>query len=1065
MSRWWLLVALSACWINSAFCQIPPPAASSKNKDDSQEAFIFDHVENHIRFEDDGTGLRDTTAVIRIQSEAAIQEFGQLVFGYSSATEKLDVQYVRVRKPDGKVVETSTAGAQDFAPDVLKEAPMYSDYRERHISVASLQAGDVLEYHTVVHVTPLAPHEFWYEHSFPKDAVVREDLLEIDIPKARAVKLKSPDKPYENHDNGDRRIYTWDIKNFKPDRERDREELSEDFRPDVQLSSFTDWQQVAQWYSKLQSDRAAPDDTIRKKAAELTRGATTPEEKTRRLYDYVAQNIRYVSLSFGVGRLQPHQASEVLQNGYGDCKDKHTLLQSLLRAEGVRSYPVLINSFRRLDADVPSPGQFDHLITAVPLGPNFTWLDSTAEVAPYGLILYQLRDKQALLASDDSKGGLVRTPLESPIKNSVTIKMDGSFTETGSFEVKIDLSATGDSDVPLRMAFRQTAQSRWDQLLQVLSRSWGLSGDVSEVHLDPLQETTKPFQLSYRLRQDSFFRVPTSSTDFRLLPPMALPRARDTESKVPTAPIDVGPAAEHIYRAYIRFPANYTVHLPPSVKMSRDYGEYSSSYVLEKNTLQAERRLTLKVSQLPASRRFDYESFRNAAGNETEQLLSATVTAGAGGAEHTASASADTSPAELQKLGVAALQRRDFSAAVDLLKRAVNADAERKDAWDQLGQAYAGLNQHDDAIAAFRKQIGLDQNHKSANSELADELQKEGKFNDAVAAYQKQLEISPYDKKAHENLGLLYVQMKRDKDARAELEAAAAIPPEDPAITAALAEMYDRTGSPDKAASLRSALTGASAATSGSDIFAAALRDDINPDQTIRESRQTLDQIGDQFDSGEYDRLTPAAFSSMNLVALSWSRIGWAKFLQGETLDAMQFLNSAWLLSQSGAVGNRLGRVYEKEGQQEKARHMFALAAAAGGSEAKSSRDEATKLSADSKAADQEIIKASAELLQMRTVKVASAGNKGSAQFALVFETSSKPSRAEFLDGDAALRPAEGKIREKEFTLRFPEISSIKIVRRANLSCEASGCTVVLQPLEGVNDATPPSAAANSHVP
>jgi transglutaminase-like putative cysteine protease len=63
-----------------------------------------------------------------------------------------------------------------------------------------------------------------------------------------------------------------------------------------------------------------PDESVRKKAADLTRGATTPVEKTRRLYDFVARNIRYVSLSFGVGRLQPHAASEVLQNGYGDCK-------------------------------------------------------------------------------------------------------------------------------------------------------------------------------------------------------------------------------------------------------------------------------------------------------------------------------------------------------------------------------------------------------------------------------------------------------------------------------------------------------------------------------------------------------------------------------------------------------------------------------------------------------------------------------------------------------------------------------------------------------------------------
>ena len=113
--------------------------------------------------------MSETEAVVRIQSQAGVEEFGQLVFGYSSATEKLEVEYVRVRKPDGQVVVTPESTAQDFAPDVLKEAPMYSDYRQRHISVAALQPGDTLEYRTVTRVlTPLAAGNFWYEYTFPK---------------------------------------------------------------------------------------------------------------------------------------------------------------------------------------------------------------------------------------------------------------------------------------------------------------------------------------------------------------------------------------------------------------------------------------------------------------------------------------------------------------------------------------------------------------------------------------------------------------------------------------------------------------------------------------------------------------------------------------------------------------------------------------------------------------------------------------------------------------------------------------------------------------------------------
>src|SRR3984893_18097569 len=128
----------SIIWMMSADAVAQAPAPSNQKttnaNSNSEEAAVFERILNRVRYENDGTEVSQTEAVIRIQSQAGVEEFGQLVFGYSSATEKLEVEYVRVRKPDGKVVVTKESTAQDFAPDVLKEAPMYSDYRQRHIS-------------------------------------------------------------------------------------------------------------------------------------------------------------------------------------------------------------------------------------------------------------------------------------------------------------------------------------------------------------------------------------------------------------------------------------------------------------------------------------------------------------------------------------------------------------------------------------------------------------------------------------------------------------------------------------------------------------------------------------------------------------------------------------------------------------------------------------------------------------------------------------------------------------------------------------------------------------------
>src|SRR5260370_33508641 len=159
------------------------------------------------------------------------------------------------------------------------------------------------------------------------------------------------------------------------------------------------------------------------------------------------------------------------------------------------------------------------------------------------------------------------------------------------------------------------------------------------------------------------------------------------------------------------------------------------------------------------------------------------------------------------------------------------------------------------------------------------------------------------------------------------------------------------------------------------------------------------DSHGKQFVVAEVRRVHPTALSAMILVALAWARTGWAKFLQHDALGSMQFLNAAWLLSQSGIVGNRLARVYQKENQPDKARHMFALSAAAGGAEAQASREQVLKLAANAEAADKENAQAGAELLQLRTVKLPAVATTGAARFALVFDGADKPERAHYLDG------------------------------------------------------------------
>src|SRR5581483_12229685 len=416
----------------------------TKPTDYSKEAFIIEELKTSYKYESDGTGQREAGMRVKIQSDAGVQVFGQLAIPFSSANEKLDIDFVTVHKKDGSTVNATESNIQEMTPPVLQIAPVYTDLKLKEITVPGLRPGDTLEYHITSHIfAAQAPNQFWVEHNFTKEPlIVLNETLEVNIPQTSQVKLKNENglDPVIKEENG-RRIYLWKHAHPQHEDKKDKEsdpgellrmlEAEREKSPQIQMTTFKGWDEIGKWYDDLQRDRIVPNDKIRAKVAELTKGKNTDLEKIEAIYGFVAKNFRYVSLSFGIGRYQPHLATEIFANEYGDCKDKHTLLASMLSAAGIHADPVLINSSHDLDPDVPSPAQFDHVITAVPLGKETVWLDTTAEVSPFGMLTSETRKKHALLIPETGPSHLEMTPADPPFPTYVTLEITAKISEKG----------------------------------------------------------------------------------------------------------------------------------------------------------------------------------------------------------------------------------------------------------------------------------------------------------------------------------------------------------------------------------------------------------------------------------------------------------------------------------------------------------------------------------------------------------------------------------------------------------------------------------------------------------
>lgn len=569
-------------------------------------------MHTRIRVEADGTGTRETTVRLRVLADAGVKAMAVLTFPYTSWNQQMEIGYVRVKKPDSSVVTTPDYNTQDLPADVTREAPMYSDLREKHVAVRGLAVGDTLEYQVTLRTTKAeVPGQFWTEYDFQKNLITLDEQVELDVPAAKSFTVASTDvQPTMTEANG-RKVYHWASTNLaRPDPEAPVKSAKHT-KPAVQVTTFTSWQQIGDWYNGLQKDAVAVTPAIKARADALTKGLATDEEKLKAIFNEVALHVHYVGIDFGIGRYQPHAADDVLANAYGDCKDKHTLVAALLKAEGIEAWPVLIGSGRDLDPDTPSPGQFDHVITVVPLKDKLVWMDATEELAPIGTLMNALRDKQALAVPVAKAPYLERTPANLPYTQSAVFEVKGKLSEQGVFTAHFEQSYHGDVEMIMRAAFRAVPQSQWKQMLQNFSNVTGFAGEVEAPQVSPVEQTGEPFRFSYDYKREKY----GDWDNHRISPPMPPvgwelgPGVKQTK---PLEDIDLDAPGDQVYRSTVELPKGWMLFPQPNVDLKEDWAEYHAVYVFKDGVFSAERRLMIKKGKVPLADWDKYLAFRRA---------------------------------------------------------------------------------------------------------------------------------------------------------------------------------------------------------------------------------------------------------------------------------------------------------------------------------------------------------------------------------------------------------------------------------------------------------------------
>ncbi len=384
---------------------------------------------------------------------------------------------------------------------------------------------------------------------------------------------------------------------------------------------FQSWQEVGSWYLGLTNGRRDASAQIREKVQQLTASPPEPLAKMQALAAFVQTDIRYVAIELGVGGVQPHPAGEVLTHGYGDCKDKVTLLSSMLKEIGIESYYVLINTERgSVTAATPPNLGFNHAIIAIrlpagidtkqmpavvahrTLGP-LLFFDPTHPLIPLGNLPGGLQANHGMLVVP-AGGELVSLPQTATALNGIQRTAKLTLDDQGTLKGDVRETWSGDAAAAQRYSLR-TAQLDVDQIKPVESMlTDSLSTfDILSATVSNQRVLDRPLVWNYKLEVP---RYPRTAGDLLIIRPRVLGSLSTSllETKESRQhPIEFSAPTRNTDEFEITVPPGYAVDsLPPAINEDLGFVSYRSSTSFSGNVLRYTRTLELKELSVPPAK-------------------------------------------------------------------------------------------------------------------------------------------------------------------------------------------------------------------------------------------------------------------------------------------------------------------------------------------------------------------------------------------------------------------------------------------------------------------------------
>jgi len=543
----------------------------------------------------------------------------------------------------GKDYEVKEKDAVETALLGVQNGELMSDLKSKILTIPAADPGNIVGYEIEQELRPYVMQDVW---AFQRVEVpVREARYSLQLPAGweyKAVWLNHP----EVQPSGRAGQWQWlvsDIKAIKPEGGMPPWQgiagvmvVSLFGSASGRNNGFEDWKAMGKWETSLTNGRREASPEIKKKTAEITANAPTTLAKMGALAQFMQKDIRYVAIQLGIGGWQPHSAPEIFLHKYGDCKDKATLLSTMLNEIGVESYYVAVNTERgTITPATPATRWFDHVILAIRLpddlnDPSLHMIiahpklgrllifDPTDEFTPFGHLRGELQESYALLVTPDG-GELIELPQLPAALNGVVRTAKLTLTSNGTLSGDFVEQRNGDYGTQQRAALKSvTKDADRVKFIETLISHSLPAFQITKASFSNLNQLDQPFGYQYSLVAQNYAK--TAGNLLLVRPRVLGSNSSDLlEKKEPRVyPVEFDGPTKNTDTIEIALPAGYEVDdLPPPVNAEYSFASYHSKTELNGNTLKYTRTFEVKELSVPLSKVEDLKKlYRVIAGDE-----------------------------------------------------------------------------------------------------------------------------------------------------------------------------------------------------------------------------------------------------------------------------------------------------------------------------------------------------------------------------------------------------------------------------------------------------------------